>query len=296
MAHDYRYDPFSDAAEPVSISGETHVIPTTSPYIIRLDEVPQKDSPTSISLTIGGAAATEVSAQPASGQYWPDYSTGADGDESWNTGTILFNSADKGKAVVVSYQGLGTLVDVERTTAIHGVKVFTSSGTWTCPNGVDHVVVSGCGAGGGSGGINTDSAAVGASGGAGGATSFGSLLTLAGGGVGTGGAVNGNGIGNHVVDGTPGADGNSALKVFAPYYGVGGSRASVSSSTQDSDSGITYGYTYSGAGGSGATRLFAPLTVAAGTTYTITIGSGGAGGSDDVSGNAGASGILVLQY
>lgn len=54
---------------------------------------------------------TEVSATPALGQFWPDYTTGADEDPDWNTGTLLFNSADTGKIVAVNYKGSGTLVD-----------------------------------------------------------------------------------------------------------------------------------------------------------------------------------------
>lgn len=53
----------------------------------------------------------EVSATPQAGQYWPDYSTGADNDPAWNTGTVQFNSADAGKIVAVTYRGMGTLVD-----------------------------------------------------------------------------------------------------------------------------------------------------------------------------------------
>ena len=110
MLHDYRYDPFNDTSEAIAITGETHVIPSNSPYTIRLNEVPMKDTPSSISLTIGGVAANEVSAPPSAGEFWPDYSTKADNDDSWNTGTILFNAADAGKTVVVSYLGTGTLV------------------------------------------------------------------------------------------------------------------------------------------------------------------------------------------
>jgi len=52
-----------------------------------------------------------VAAQPAQGQYWPDYNTTAHGVADWNTGTILFNAADAGKIIYASYNGIGTLVD-----------------------------------------------------------------------------------------------------------------------------------------------------------------------------------------
>ena len=105
---DYRYDPFLDTFNVKAIYDEEHTIPTSSPYTVRLDEVPQKTSPTTISVEFeDGTALTEVSATPSSGQYWPDYYTADD----WNTGTLQFSSDDAGKVVLVSYNGLGTLVD-----------------------------------------------------------------------------------------------------------------------------------------------------------------------------------------
>lgn len=178
MPSDYRYDPFSDTSTAVSITNELHVIPTASPFTIRLSEVPDKaaaltmkirdvlsaaittadatsitaangawfasgnvimvdseqmlvgsvvgdvlsvtrgyNSTVATTHTIGTAvfienSMTKVSANPTSGQFWPDYSTGADNDENWNTGLIQFNAADAGKTVVVSYNGIGTLASV----------------------------------------------------------------------------------------------------------------------------------------------------------------------------------------
>lgn len=86
--NDYRYNPFSDALEPVAITGETHIIPSNSPYTIRLKEVPVKESPSTVSLTIAGVAGVEVAAEPAAGEFRCDYTTGADSDDSWNTGLI----------------------------------------------------------------------------------------------------------------------------------------------------------------------------------------------------------------
>lgn len=109
---DYRFDPFLNAFNVKPISGEIHQIPTNSPYEIKLVEVPQKTDPSTLHISFAsGEALTEVSAQPAQGQYWPDYLTSAHGIADWNTGTILFNSQDAGKTVVVSYNGIGTLVD-----------------------------------------------------------------------------------------------------------------------------------------------------------------------------------------
>ena len=112
MPSDYRYDPFNNIAEPVAITGETHIIPSNSPYTIRLAEVPVKESPSTVSLTIGGVAGVEVAAEPAAGEFRCDYTTGADQDDNWNTGLIQFNAADAGKTVVVAYNGMGTLASI----------------------------------------------------------------------------------------------------------------------------------------------------------------------------------------
>ena len=111
MISDYRLDPFTGQINIREITGEEHTIPSNSPYTIRLDEVPYKADPSTLKVTYRdtGAQLTEVAAQPATGQYWPDYLTTT--VEGWNTGTLLFNAADAGKTVLVSYQGMGTLVD-----------------------------------------------------------------------------------------------------------------------------------------------------------------------------------------
>lgn len=109
---DYRLDPFLGAFNIKAISNEQHTIPTKSPYTVRMNEVPQKTEPTTLQVKFsGGAALTEVAAQPAQGQFWPDYNTTEHGVADWNTGTLLFNAADAGKEVLVSYNGLGTMVD-----------------------------------------------------------------------------------------------------------------------------------------------------------------------------------------
>ena len=165
MPKDYRYNPFDDVAEPVQCI-ETHVIPMNSPFVIRLNEVPVKDSPSTLTMTIGGVTATEVAAAPASGEFRPDYSTGANDDTEWNTGTIQFNSADAGKTVLVSYNGMGTLVSVNTP---RNFQLFTSNGTFTVPPFVEKVYVTGCGGGGGGGGTAAKGAGDGGGAGGGGA-------------------------------------------------------------------------------------------------------------------------------
>lgn len=100
---------------------ETHIVPSVSPFVIRLNEVPEKRDPSNIKCvyvddTTGAVttrALTEVAATPAAGQFRPDYSTKADKDDSWNTGLIEFNSADAGKIVQITYTGMGTLAAVQ---------------------------------------------------------------------------------------------------------------------------------------------------------------------------------------
>lgn len=116
----FRYEPYNDIPTGVEIT-ERHVIPANSPYYIRLNEVPQKNSPstmsikeiTAISTTVTyGMTFNEVAANPAAGEFWPDCNTGANGDENWNTGLITFNAADAEKIIEVSYTGTGTLAAV----------------------------------------------------------------------------------------------------------------------------------------------------------------------------------------
>lgn len=228
-----------------------------------------------------GPAMTEVAAAPSSGQFWPDYNTGADSDENWNTGTLKFNSADAGKTVAVTYQGTGCLMDHRFLTQ---TLVFTASGTVTIPDWIDYVILSGCGGGGGGGGIyNADSnylgghggsggcvieypvavtpgetyaitvGAAGAGGGlktdgtAGGNTTFGSLLTLGGGARGT--------AGSFVSNGADGADGSSPVAQTNMFGGDGADYGLSGSGWGGAGKGGKKGYTSSdgvvGGGGDG---------------------------------------------
>lgn len=100
---------------------EVHIIPAVSPFVVRLNEVPQKKDPSNMKVvyvddttgTPTANALTEVAATPGAGEFRPDYSTNADGDEDWNTGLIEFSSADAGKSIQVSYTGMGTLAGVK---------------------------------------------------------------------------------------------------------------------------------------------------------------------------------------
>ena len=118
---DYRYNPFGDYPTGV-MTVERHVVPSKSPHVVILNEVPLKESPSTLSVkeiltyrdgrpSYGGAF-SEVAATPAAGQVFPDYNTKADGTEAWNTGRLLFNSKDAGKMIEVTYKATGTLAGV----------------------------------------------------------------------------------------------------------------------------------------------------------------------------------------
>lgn len=111
MIYDFRLDPWNNVLDIHNISGERHQIPTTSPFTVRLLEVPQKTEPTSLSVTCNGTAMTEVAATPEQGQFFPDYRANVTGDPNWNRGELLFNAADAGKWITVNYRGMGTLID-----------------------------------------------------------------------------------------------------------------------------------------------------------------------------------------
>lgn len=122
MATDYRYDQFNDVLETVE-RVEMHIVPSVSPFVIHLDEVPLRGDPSTIIVrevtgTVEGVKQygrtfTEVAEPPAQDTFRPDYNTGADGDANWNTGAILFNAADASVAVEVTYQATGTLASIK---------------------------------------------------------------------------------------------------------------------------------------------------------------------------------------
>lgn len=115
---DYRYNPWDNALDAVQIQ-ELRQVPFESPYHIRLNEVPEKGDPSTMSvrevtgITEGrrnyGNTFTEVAEIPSSGKFRPDYYTGADNDKNWNTGLIQFSASDAGKVVEITYNGMGTI-------------------------------------------------------------------------------------------------------------------------------------------------------------------------------------------
>lgn len=78
------------------ITSEFHVIPTSSPYRIRLDEVPDKDAGVSI------PGWTESQSMPTqAGQFYVD----------WVLGYVYFHSSDGNKVIQPIYFGKGSLID-----------------------------------------------------------------------------------------------------------------------------------------------------------------------------------------
>lgn len=117
---DIRVNPFNNATNYVNLT-ERHIVPSVSPFVVRLNEVPEKQDPSNMQMyyvddTTGQTtetALTEVAATPGTGEFRPDYSTNAFDDTSWNTGLIEFSSADAGKIIEVSYTATGTLAGVK---------------------------------------------------------------------------------------------------------------------------------------------------------------------------------------
>ncbi len=184
--------------------------------------------------------------------------------------------------------------------------IFTSNNSWTVPNGITTIYVSGCaGGGGGAGGNN------GSSGSSGGTTTLVSggttLLSLAAGGGGGGGGSAGGG-GSGYPTGGYGISGYNGISNYY-YGGTGASSIFGSGGNNTSGAGISaFGYgagggggggsaTYTGGGGgAGQSVLLQAVTVTPGSSLTITIGAGGAGGSGTYPGGNGAPGILIIQW
>lgn len=170
-------------------------------------------------------------------------------------------------------------------------KMYTTSGTFTVPNGVTTIYVTASAGGGGSGGSAyfAGMTQTGGTGGTGGNTSVGNLITLRGGTGGTGAvglySTSWPPLNVTTQNGTNGTSySSSAVKGYANYGGGG--------------AGVTGGYTHqSGNGGRGENCTQKAFTVTANSTINITVGSGGSGGSSNYTrGNAGQSGFVLIEW
>jgi hypothetical protein len=109
---DLRYNPFTDEYSPKQIgyganSPEVRTIPNSSPYIIKLFEAPQRNTPTTTEITLVSTSEklVEVSKTTAlsNKRFRVNY------DEK-DIGKIEFHPNQKGLQVSIKYYGLGTIM------------------------------------------------------------------------------------------------------------------------------------------------------------------------------------------
>lgn len=99
--YDYRFDPFLEAKSYNTISDESKLVPSNTPYYVRLEEVPEQAVPSTITAydVTAGLTLSEVSTTPASGEFQVDY--------KYNTSYVRLNAAQAGHTVSFGYQGTG---------------------------------------------------------------------------------------------------------------------------------------------------------------------------------------------
>ena len=112
----YRGDPFDDNSINAVSKTEKVKIPSSSPYIVQLEEQPRQDDPSSFSGVdkgtdgTGGTVLTEVATDPQTNQFQVDY--------DYNTGLVKFNENQAGHIIEISYHGIGSPTFVKAVTAI----------------------------------------------------------------------------------------------------------------------------------------------------------------------------------
>lgn len=194
--------------------------------------------------------------------------------------------------------------------------VFTSNGTWTVPDFVDTIWVSGCaGGGGGGGGVSSVS---GGNGGGAGQSTIKQAISVTGGhslsvAIGSGGANGGTGNtagtsgGNTVL-----TDTTSSTVLLTLNGGGGGNAGGAGSSTTNGyndfggsgypaggNGAFVNGYSMGGSGGSGPFGGGGGASIAAGGgSYQdgFGFGSGGGGGAGASAGGNGSPGFLVIEW
>ena len=104
----HRWNPFTDADMAIDKTEDNLYIPSSSPYLIQLLELPRKDTPTTITVWCYdiGAYFTEVLTAPAQSEFRVDYPP-TDGE---GTGLVEFNQNDAGKQVKIVYKATGSPV------------------------------------------------------------------------------------------------------------------------------------------------------------------------------------------
>lgn len=186
---------------------------------------------------------------------------------------------------------ISTQIENKNASKVLKCRVFESTGTFTVPDGVTEVYLTGCAGGGGGGGYNGTSWLKGVTGGV---TSFGTKLTLSGGtggessgGKGTGAGGDGGGrAGAGNADGGTGCGGAGFSGGNAPALGKGalgdgGGGSSISTGG------------FGGGGGAGDYKLDFPIIVTPRETISVQIGKGGAGA---FGGGTGGDGLLIVKW
>jgi len=102
----HRYNPFTEADMAVDKCEDNLDIPSGSPFVIQLLEVPRKNTPTSVTVYCYDDEAnfTEVATSPAQGEFRVDYPP----EDGQGTGLIEFNQNDGGKEVKIDYKATGS--------------------------------------------------------------------------------------------------------------------------------------------------------------------------------------------
>lgn len=180
----------------------------------------------------------------------------------------------------------------------HGTQTFTSSGSWTCPENVTTVYLSGCGGGGGGGGgggapdVSTKTSSSGGGGGAGIATIKqavtvvpGNVYTIT---IGSGGA-GGNG-GASAGNGSYGTGGGSTSfgGLFTLNGGGRGSPGSAAIGSSGNPIGGDGGFPGGSTGTTGSQNLIVPSVGGAGGTGPFGTGAGASRGSTGAGSSAGS--------
>jgi len=228
-----------------------------------------------------------------------------------------FPTYEKQEAIKQGVDNIALQIENKDAGKVLKSKTFTANGTFSVPEGVTEVFITGGGAGGGGCIGNIANPIPVQSGKAGGVTSFGSLLTLSGGGGATnktstvfqmpgvrGGPGGQTGEVNYASNGiTVGSAGGNS----GPYFGGIGSTLNNTDSSLimkggycSGGGGLYYG-SLNGCGGGGGDFVFDRIVaVTPSTTIPITIGIGGAGGKYDPSGSVvagdGGNGILTVEW
>lgn len=109
----WQRNPFTGTNNAVT-TYELHQIPTSAPYIVQLEGVPEYNLTTTTKAYYlsNNTQLTEKYSAPASSEFWVDYQPQkgvSDIENREGTSKVLFNSADSGKYVIIEYNKIGNI-------------------------------------------------------------------------------------------------------------------------------------------------------------------------------------------